>query len=468
MPRSKFIDPKKASHYQLVYKSHEDPSYEDEKTAGVLMKSARVGKRRVRTGYEKNILNEEVKFNMHGEDDAAGLDLGLFDEEDEVDFGQDFIQQMMMPGEGEEDEEEELDDYPRHAPTRDIDQDFEGLLKGEYKAHQMEIEEEDPRAEGALPAEAYVPAMQELNTRQRLEKFALVTRGDAKRPDLQGGLRTTGEEVFHEDAQGGRFMTVLQSKKDVDILQDWDETEEESKRQALAIVRAANAKGYDIAARPDGEEYDEVGRDQYEYIRVRQKPQEKWDCQTLLTTLSTLENHPTVIPQESKRIKMRNGRPVVVDRTRLTAKALQRLGEDMPTDARSPSRPGETSEVGSQLKDLECVRRSGALSEEEFRVAKDRIIARSASAAQDDAEAEAAAFAELDDGESMVTVYDTSAGRPKNEDPEQKKMRKQAAKDEKRAKREQKKALKTAYKAETIKARYVAPKAKQQKAQLSL
>eukprot|EP00756_Hemistasia_phaeocysticola_P021844 Hpha_TRINITY_DN15798_c2_g13::TRINITY_DN15798_c2_g13_i2::g.40487::m.40487 len=140
MPRSKFIDPKKASHYQLVYKSHEDPSYEDEKTAGVLMKSARVGKRRVRTGYEKNILNEEVKFNMHGEDDAAGLDLGLFDEEDEVDFGQDFIQQMMMPGEGEEDEEEELDDYPRHAPTRDIDQDFEGLLKGEYKAHQMETE----------------------------------------------------------------------------------------------------------------------------------------------------------------------------------------------------------------------------------------------------------------------------------------------------------------------------------------
>jgi len=466
MPR-KFIDPKKAQHFQLVFKSQEDPTYENDKTAGVLMKSARIGKRKVRTGYESRILDEDIKFNMHNEDDA--VDPGLFDDEVEADFDQDFIEQMMMPGEGEEEEdEEEPDEYPRHEHSRDMDKDFDGLMKAEYRPAQMEVDEEDPRAEGALPAEAYVPAMQEVNVRQQLEKFSLIPREGHKRPDLAGGLRATGEEVFHQDLQG-RFMTVLKSKKDVDIIENWEEEEAESRYVALEFVKAANARGLDVAAGKE-EDYDETARDQYEYIRVRQKPEEKWDCNTVLSTLSTLENRPSVIPTESKRIKIVKGRPVFVDRTRLTAKALQRLEDEQPAESPAVEQAAEPaaapgSEVGSQLKDLECVRKTGALSEEEFQQAKERIIARSSAAGES---ADHAALAELDCGESMVTVYDTSAGRPKNEDPAQKKLRKQAARDEKAAKREQKKALKTAYKAETIKARYVAPQARQQRAQLSL
>eukprot|EP00662_Eupelagonemidae_sp_cell21_P000563 gene563-27608_t len=67
------------------------------------------------------------------------------------------------------------------------------------------------------------------------------------------------------------------------------------------------------------------------------------------------------------------------------------------------------SDVSSQLADLRCVRQSGALSEQEFREAAGRVMA----AASRDG-----------DEESLVTVWDTAAGRPLQESAEEKRERK--------------------------------------------
>ncbi len=51
--------------------------------------------------------------------------------------------------------------------------------------------------------------------------------------------------------------------------------------------------------------------EEYEYIK--RKPREKWDCQTIVSTYSNLENHPTLI-QEPRRIKLskKSGMPLGV------------------------------------------------------------------------------------------------------------------------------------------------------------
>lgn len=463
MPK-RFIDPKKASHYQLVYKSVEDQTFKDENTQATLVKTERVGNRRARCPNEMNILREEMWMDMQTMDDSA--EKNLFDDAEECDFDQDFIQQMMEAPEGEEEEEEEDGyEYPKHEKgDRDVDHEFEALMKHEYRQHQLEVEQDDPRADGLLPADAYVPAMQDFVQDQKPGQFIPPKQ---ERGQYLDRLEVTGEEIFHQNRKG-QFMTVLRSKKDYDIAEHWEEEQAAAKAHALDRLRQARLAGGEALLEtagegglaPGDEGYDELARDGYEYIRVREKPTEKWDCQTILTTASTLYNHPTVIPTESKRIKMKRGVPVC-DQGRLTAKALTRLGEEgavtdgVPNIA-SAAAAAPGSDVSSQLADLQCVRRSGAISEEEYREAADRVMARADAASRD-----------LDE-DSLITVWDTAAGRPANETAEEKRARKKQAKEEARMKRMEKKDLKMAYRAENIRSRFVQPKANQQKAMLSL
>eukprot|EP01065_Artemidia_motanka_P048730 TRINITY_DN7923_c0_g1_i1.p2 TRINITY_DN7923_c0_g1~~TRINITY_DN7923_c0_g1_i1.p2 ORF type:complete len:456 (+),score=200.83 TRINITY_DN7923_c0_g1_i1:64-1431(+) len=454
MPR-KFIDPKKATHFQLVHKPHDDPSYEDSKTAGVLVKTERVGNRRTKGWDESAILDETMKMDMHNPDDTA--EPGLFDDEVEEEFDQDWIREMMAAPEGESDDEEEPDEYPRHEARRDIDHEFDALMRQEYAAHQMDMEEDDPRADGPLPVEAYVPALRELVDRQRQDHFSIAP--TRERGHFMEGLAATGEEVFHEDQKGGKFLTVLRSKKDIDIEENWSEEEEEARE--FAVRRLRRERELLAEQGREDEDIDAVAREKFEYIRVRQKPTDKWDCQTQLTTMSTLENRPQVIAVESKRIRLKRGVPVRTAQNRLTARALQRLGEE-------GAAPADTGDVDSQLRDLQCVQRTGALSEEEYSEARDKILRRAAGSRSDGEEGEDDEDVMGGDEESMITVYDTAAGRPKGEDKDQKRARKKAVREEARMKREAKKQLRTAYKAETIRARYLDPKAKQQKAQITL
>ena len=113
--------------------------------------------------------------------------------------------------------------------------------------------------------------------------------------------------------------------------------------------------------------------------------------------------------------------------------------------------------VGTEtaLAQLEKQRVEGPAAEEDV----DSAAANSAADDEDDRESV---------GESMITVIDTTVKRCKEESAEEKRARKQQVKEEKKMKRVAKKDLKTAYKAETIRQRYVGPQAKQAMVEMSL
>eukprot|EP01059_Diplonema_ambulator_P001664 TRINITY_DN1140_c0_g1_i1.p1 TRINITY_DN1140_c0_g1~~TRINITY_DN1140_c0_g1_i1.p1 ORF type:complete len:422 (+),score=139.31 TRINITY_DN1140_c0_g1_i1:110-1375(+) len=416
-----FIDSSKASTYKLVHKSHEDPTYEDDKTAGTLMHVEKGSKRT--KGYSENILREEMsyRYDMHNPDDT--VEQGLFEDEVEEAFDQDWIRQMMEPG--EEEEEEELDEYPRHENVdRDIDKEFAALMKSEYAAVDMDLEENDPRVEGLMSIDAYVPALQEFVAARKEGHFA---DGGKHEGEFMKNLKATGEEVFHEK-EGGQFLTVLPSKKDVDFADDYEAGMEEAKKVVLERIQAEKK------LRAEKGEEDEEEEVAYEYVRVKDTHEDKWDCQTVLTTLSTLENHPTIIAAEKGRIKINPRTGTLVRQNKLTTKNLNTLGSASALEA---LREGEAQQEGdSDESDAGSNVREGD--------------------------------EESDGEESLITVIDTTVKRNKNETADEKRERKKQLKAEKKEMRTAKKSLKTAYKAETLRQRWVDPAAKQQKAMLSL
>eukprot|EP01064_Diplonema_japonicum_P027496 TRINITY_DN3987_c0_g5_i1.p1 TRINITY_DN3987_c0_g5~~TRINITY_DN3987_c0_g5_i1.p1 ORF type:complete len:422 (+),score=125.35 TRINITY_DN3987_c0_g5_i1:54-1319(+) len=417
----KFIDPKKASTYKLVHKSHEDPSYEDEKTAATMVHVAAGAKRT--KGYEGDILKENMtyQYDMHNPDDT--VEAGLFEDEVEADFDQDWIKQMM---EGEEEEEEEIDDYPKHeAGGRDVDDEFEAMMHNEYKAHDMEVEENDPRTEGLLPIDAYVPALQEFVAARKEGHF--VDGPNTKHEgEFMKNLQSTGEEVFHEKA-GGQFLTVLTSKKDVDFADDYEAGMDEARMVALERIKLEEAAKQAKIER--GEEVDDE-TETYEYVTIKDTHEEKWDCQTVLTTMSTLENHPTVIAAEKGKIKINARTGVLIRQDKLTSKNLNALGEAPALDTlRKDDQTANKSDVDSEADSQE---QEGSV------------------------------------GESMITVIDTTVKRCKHETADEKRARKKQIKEDQKLMRAAKKGMKEAYKAETIRQRFLDPTAKQQKATLSL
>ncbi|KAJ9461346.1 Protein LTV1-like protein [Diplonema papillatum] len=418
MPAKKFIDPKSASTYRLAYKSVEDPSYEDEKSATTLTHVSKRSNARA-PGYQGDVLNEDMRYAYDmqnpNDDDVAGV----FEDEAYEDFGQDFIRQMMQAPE-EEEEEVDMGEYPQHkAAKRDVDLEFAALMKDEYNVHDMELEEGDPRTEGPLPVDAYVPALQDFVQGQKQGHFLQTE----KHEGFVDRLQPTGEEIFHMNA-GGKFYTVLRSKKDIDLVEDYETGLDEAKQVALERLQYSEKQKLEAGE----EEEDEL---KYEYVKIKE-PAKAFDCQTVLTSLSTLENHPTIIAAEKGRIKVTK-KGVLLRTNNLNMKNLEALGEAKP------------------LEQLLDDRKAGA-------------------SADSEADQDAGSDAEKGSAgeESFITIIDTTVGREKNETPEEKKARKQQIKQLKKESREAKKHMKTAYKAETIRQRVLDPISKQEKAQLSL
>eukprot|EP01063_Lacrimia_lanifica_P040643 TRINITY_DN929_c0_g7_i1.p2 TRINITY_DN929_c0_g7~~TRINITY_DN929_c0_g7_i1.p2 ORF type:complete len:474 (+),score=262.47 TRINITY_DN929_c0_g7_i1:79-1422(+) len=444
----KFIDPKKASSYALVHKSVEDPTYEDDGTAMELVhKETRQNKRQ--RGGRRDILDEKMnyyEYDMNNPDDTV-QDEKLFDDQEEAAFDQDFIQQMMDPASDEEEEEEELGDYPQHdAPQRDVDKEFEALMKSEYKARDMELEEDDPRVEGLMPVDAVVPALQEFVAEQHDGHFL---KKDQDKQLFVDRLQATGEEVFHED-KNGRFYTVIQSKKNIDMQQSFQDGMDAAKKETLARIKAAEELEDQMVAAGLKEEAPET---KVEYVTIRAdqvRKEDRFDCQTILTTMSTLENHPGVIAAEKGRIRINPKSGKIIKPNKLTAKALDALGETSGVDkVKEQQQEWEgpaVSDGGSDAPQLEAAEEGAAAG---VRFAED-----------------------LDDAgsveESMITVIDTTVKRDKHETAEEKRARKQAVKEQKQMMRRSKKECKVVYKAETIRQRVVVPQAKQQQVQMSL
>eukprot|EP01012_Entosiphon_sulcatum_P027160 TRINITY_DN3273_c0_g1_i1.p1 TRINITY_DN3273_c0_g1~~TRINITY_DN3273_c0_g1_i1.p1 ORF type:complete len:436 (-),score=104.25 TRINITY_DN3273_c0_g1_i1:569-1876(-) len=414
MPR-RFIDPKTAQNYKLVHKNYDDPEYETEDTKMTLVRREKLW--RTEAGA---LFKDPALMDMHTADDT--LEGEKVNEEDGPDvffegaqweeFDQDWIREMMIPGEDDEEEVDEDFVPPKHSeeelrPTND----FERLFEQELAKFDMDygVEKDDPRTQGALDIADYEGALQEweedtktytfMNASeypQKEEAPAAAAATDATaatqpEPEEEGShfrlpsAEKLREMAFHADAKGV-FLTTLTSSKMSNIYAEYASGLRESNKLTKQLLQV----------NPDaclmGEE--SLVQDPY----ADQKPRmPEFDVETVLSTYSNLENHPHLIKETGARIKItQRGLPKVEGQaTSSGAEGKEEHGSDSDTDS-DDSETAHAAET-QRLVDL---------------------------------------------------VSQTSAGRPKDETPEERRQRKELVKLARKMRREQKRGLKDAFKVE--------------------
>ena len=158
-------------------------------------------------------------------------------------------------GEGEEDI-----DVPGGIPSRqlrDIDEHFDALLEAQYADEdigELLEPEEDPSLAGELDAsdEQVVQALTEHLDTLRVD-------GGSENKVMEGNLR------IPKDKRTEIVQSTLGGEKEVEDEKQFD------------MDDILSQSGYST------------------------KPKPKWDCQTILSTLSTLDNHPTLIQNPTRR-----------------------------------------------------------------------------------------------------------------------------------------------------------------------
>jgi protein LTV1 len=204
--------------------------------------------------------------------DSEGEDFS----EDEDEFSDD-------EGAREEEEEGELPE-DRDEAQRVLDELFEKTLAEEYDDEQLgELEEDDPETRGKETLDGELLAAV-------VEDYAFVQQELA---DAEGKLGNALRE-------GNNLQKVLDECAAERHAYEYDEdadTEDEEEPE-------------DPAARAEREkkELQELyERNQY----LRREEREQWDCETIVSTYSTLDNHPTVLREEGPTRRKKKKQPAV-------------------------------------------------------------------------------------------------------------------------------------------------------------
>ena len=405
--------------FKLVQQSYEDKDYADKPKpvlvpAAALDKRYKKGRRRLDVPDFDTDMPEDYtdKRNMLMTDDTKEGEEKLFEDQVECDFDENFIKQMMYGapgGDGDDDDEDDDDDdalgddaYPRHDTTqRALDKQFTRMMR-EFDADE-EINDpdvDDPRVHGPLEVHQYLNALEEF-----VEDNAGVSYVTAE-PLKNKGLINQLKHMAHkrgafDSNRDGVFVTTLLPDKQARFVEAYRRETEELKQEAheRAEARRNTEDG------PEQEEEEEAAPI-FEVVEVKEK--ERMDCETVLSTYSTLYNHPNIIAAVRKKF---NPNQVLADERRR--------------------------------------RRAAALAHQQPAVTEGD--------AQDD-----------DDDDSADGAYIDLSQRSKDESPEEKKLRRQLVKQQQRERRLQKKELKTVYRDCSVKQASTAPKEKQKKAQMSL
>lgn len=303
MPPRRFIDKKTSRTFQLCHKNYDDVTYEDEKSKGTLA-LRRVGGRTVLN--EPNFEREwgiVPTYNMLEVDDTVDTmesDANcMFRDAEWGAFDQDWIRVMCEKPEDESTAVLDMTRYPCHDPalaTSHLDQVY---------ARQMEdfdldydLDQEDERLQGPLPIEAYEAALDEWIDETKKVNFLDRWEGEDREigADRSGGVRflmptILREHAFHEDAQGV-YLTVLQSRKHQSPFVDYHR----ERKAALRLTRERVAMYPEAVACEEFMDEEAVLEEMFP-----DRPPEVWDCETILTTYSNLENHPELIKDEPLR-----------------------------------------------------------------------------------------------------------------------------------------------------------------------
>lgn len=300
---------------------------------------------------------------------------GNFGDDEDEDGGSEFDSD-----EDDSEEDYEIDEASKAEEQRVLDALFEKTLAEEYDDEQLgELEEDDPETRGKLMLEGeLLDSIVEDFVTVRLEM--LNDEGKIGNPLRTGNrLKEIIEECAKEreeaealaEAEGGD--TMPEDEDDVDLV------------QALKDLYVRNS-----------------------YLTTREE--EQWDCETIVSTYSNLDNHPTILREEN------------VNKRKKKRSALANMDHDALVAAANGNAPNNKTIVLSKKTGMPLGVFETAKKEEEREI--------NAKAA---AEAEAIALL---------------SKREKSETKEEKKARKEAVKQLKNQRRQEKKQWKTAFKDE--------------------
>jgi len=437
--------------FKLVQQSYEDKDYDESGPKSLLVPAALADQRfKKRRKQPMFVFDEDLpedfsnRRNMLMTDDTRPGEEHLFDDEVEEAFDESFIHDMMY-GDVEDDEKDLFDEdddmyeddeaYPKHDVTqRAIDKQFTKMMR-EFDVDEdiNDAEVDDPRTHGPLEVDQYMTALEEF-----VEDNAGYDRETAE-PRKNKGLINQLKMMAHRNRifdsnQEGVFVTTLLPDKVARFMADFKQQTEEIHRQAKEAYaaklkereeRAARGETVDEGEADDSEhppnatsaaaaEESAESEEEFEYVEIRAK--DRMDCQTVLSTYSTLYNHPNIIA--AARRKMTPEAALAMEKKRRRDAALKRQEADEP-------------DVNSE----------------------------------DDDESPAGAETRV---QQLAELGIDVTVRPKDESADEKKLRRKLVKDMQRERRQEKKNLKNAYKDATLTHQVVGPAAKQSRTQMSL
>lgn len=424
--------------FKLVQQSYEDKDYETNPKP-VLVPAALADQR-----YKKRRKNDTPMFvfgedmpedysnkrNMLMADDTRPGEESLFEDMAEEEFDEEFIQEMMYGEVDEEDAElfgeyDDMDDesYPQHDTNqRAIDKQFSKMMREfEFDEEINDPETDDPRTRGPLEIDQYMTALEEFV--ENNVGYSTETAEPCKNKGLINQLKMMSHKnrIFDSNKDGVFLTTMLVDKKVRWIDEFRKSTEEtlaaanERYQEYLARKQARRDAGLPSEDEAEVAEAEEEEEKEFEVVEI--KPKERVDCETVLSTYSTLYNHPNIIAAAKK--KMNPNKAVAMERQR-QMKAREEAAMVKAMTEASPQDEEEEEEDGNDPLDT-------------------------------------AAAMGID-----LTL------RPKDESAEEKKLRRQLVKQLQREKREQKKQLKTAYRDATVNQNFITPVSKAAKSQVSL
>ena len=227
------------------------------------------------------------------------------------------------------------------AEARDVDHMFEAMARGYDSDEIGELDEDDPRIFGHAELDRFGSVLEEFRAERRPEQYrtaAETARGGANADEFDRRnreLRKRDEDALFED--DGLDDVDMRREKAQPLLDDVDEDGIERSKPAVpritnddvhdafrAMVATRRRAGLEIPTdlmekmglEEEGEgserreDADAVARrfeledaeprgapdgDEIEYLR--NAPREVWDCETIVSTYSNLENHPSVIDE---------------------------------------------------------------------------------------------------------------------------------------------------------------------------
>lgn len=321
----------------------------------------------------------------------------------------------------------------RNKGLSEVDTRFDAILRQYGRLH---TDDDDAAAFGTGFDEEEDQQLA-MEAEARAEEEEAEEEGEAEREmteaEKQSLERAMSDFMNHFDVYGGKLAPKLGDQKTsaVDKIGMIRESLGEARMPDLATWAA------------EQEEYEKNPDAGMPEVRIIGSNREKWDVETILSTRTNLENHPRTISAASVSVAPSSAyAPTTLGSQRISARGM--LGADVEPKIRIDPRTGLSKVVGYRKRRTGPASSVSASSDPSEAAPESSVDA--AVAENDDKEEGGESGTESDDTVGPCTVG--TIKRPKGESSEDKKARKQMAKQEKALRRQQKTATKQAFKSE--------------------